>query len=78
MVDVNNRPPQKFGPDNRPTDAQLDELAAYHKVARSDICVICGKKIIVQVFRNSGVCCEKHRKDRDNDHAPFRGGVRSP
>jgi hypothetical protein len=67
-----------FGPDNRPSEQQIADLAKHHGCAKSDICIICGKKIVLQIFRNSGVCCELHRKDRDNDHEPFRGGALAP
>ena len=33
-------------------------------------CCICGIEIVVQIYKNTGVCCENHRKDRDNDHGP--------
>jgi hypothetical protein len=29
-------------------------------------------------FKNTGVCCESHRKIRDNDLQPFRGGHLAP
>lgn len=40
------------------------------KVTKVDnnVCCICGKDIKVQIFKNSGVCSELCRKDRDNDH----------
>jgi hypothetical protein len=43
-------------------------------------CSICGQDIKVMAFKNTGVCCEKHRKIRDNDTAPAnlaqsKGGV---
>lgn len=69
---------EPFSNDNRPSEEQIADLAEFYGVAKSDICRICGKRIIVQIFRNSGVCSEKHRKDRDNDHAPFRGGSLAP
>ena len=37
-------------------------------------CCICGIEIEVQIYKNTGVCCELHRKDRDNDHGPARVG----
>jgi hypothetical protein len=67
-----------FDKDNPPTEEQIADLAKYFNVATTDICCICGRKIVVQVYRNSGVCSEGHRKDRDNDHAPFRGGSLAP
>jgi hypothetical protein len=70
--------PIPFSNENRPTEDQIADLAKFYGCAKSDICIICGKKIVLQIFRNSGVCCEKHRKDRDNDHEPFRGGALAP
>lgn len=35
-------------------------------------CCVCGTEIKVQIYKNTGVCCELHRKDRDNDHGPAR------
>lgn len=40
-------------------------------------CCICGEEIVVQIYKNTGVCCELHRKDRDNDHQPARIGYSS-
>lgn len=59
-------------------DKQLKKLAKENKTTVSNICCICGKVIEVQIFKNSGVCSEMHRKDRDNDHLPFRGGSLAP
>lgn len=59
-----------FGPDNRPSEQVIVDLAKHHGCPVSNICVICARKIVVQVYMNSGVCCEQHRKDRDNDHTP--------
>lgn len=36
------------------------------------LCGQCGREIEVQIFKGTGVCSEQHRKDRDNDHAPFK------
>ena len=33
----------------------------------SDICIICGSKIEVMIFKNTGVCCELCRKKRDGE-----------
>jgi hypothetical protein len=60
------------------TDAAVEGIAKRLGCAKSDICVMCGIQITMQIFRNSGVCCEQHRKDRDNDNLPFRGGALSP
>ena len=56
----------------------LEYIAKQRGVLVNQICCVCGTVITVQIFKNSGVCCENHRKDRDNDHAPFRGGALSP
>lgn len=69
---------QAFDKNNPPSEEQIADLAKYFNVAKSDICCICGRKIIVQIYRNSGVCSEQHRKDRDHDWAPFRGGALAP
>jgi predicted nucleic acid-binding Zn ribbon protein len=37
-------------------------------------CIICGKKIKVQIYKNTEVCSENCRKDRDGDHEPARIG----
>ena len=37
-------------------------------------CCVCGTEILVQIYKNSGICSEQHRKDRDNDHGPARVG----
>lgn len=47
-------------------------------VLPNNICCMCLNLIQVQIFKNEGVCSEKCRKDRDNDHQPFRGGSLSP
>jgi len=65
-------------PDVRMPDEHIEWLAREHKVPKNQICCICGTVITVQIFKNTGVCCEKHRKDRDNDHQPFRGGSLAP
>ena len=73
---VNGSRPEKFYsfPGVPLSPEAIEGIAKRHKCPKSDICVMCGRKIVVQIFRNSGVCCEDHRKDRDNDHQPFRGG----
>ena len=43
-----------------------------------DLCTMCGKKITTQIYKGSGVCSENCRKDRDDDHEPFRGGRLAP
>lgn len=60
------------------TKDSIEGIAIRNKVPISQVCVMCGRIIVVQIFKNSGVCCEQHRKDRDNDHAPFRGGSLAP
>lgn len=39
-------------------------------------CTECGNKILIQIFKGTGVCCENCRKNRDNDHKPALGGVK--
>lgn len=56
----------------------IKNLAKFNDVPISQICCMCGSVIKVMAFKNTGVCCENHRKDRDNDHAPFRGGQLAP
>lgn len=41
----------------------------------NDICCICLIPIELMIFRNSGVCCELHRKARDNDFGVARNAV---
>lgn len=50
----------------------VQEAAALTGRSFNDVCCICLEAIHVQIFRNSGVCCEDHRKDRDDDHEPFK------
>lgn len=38
----------------------------------AETCSECGKEVKVQIFKNTGVCSENCRKDRDNDHEPAR------
>lgn len=40
------------------------------KVHPNQICTVCLNLIEMQIFKNTGICCEQHRKDRDNDHLP--------
>lgn len=68
---VNNRV-KPFSPE------VVAEAAKLHNVTENNICCICLKPIKVMVFKNTGVCSELHRKDRDNDHLPFRGGHLAP
>lgn len=51
----------------------IHAAAKAHGVLANNICCMCLSKITIQIFKNSGVCCEQHRKDRDNDHAPAGG-----
>jgi hypothetical protein len=53
-------------------ESEIKQLAEEHGVPLNQICVICGQVIKVMAFQNTGACCEDHRKDRDNDHAPFQ------
>lgn len=46
--------------------------SAVEYIVNTEVCSECGKKIKVQIFKNSGVCSELCRKDRDNDHGPAR------
>lgn len=43
-----------------------------------NICTICNKPILIQIFKNSGVCCERCRKERDHDTEPWRGLTEAP
>ena len=54
------------------TEKRLRTWAKKNKRLVNDICCVCLEPIKVQIFRNSGVCCEAHRKIRDNDHEPFK------
>lgn len=46
---------------------QLANRAIEQNCKIKELCIICGDKIKVQIFKGSGVCCELHRKVRDND-----------
>ena len=48
------------------------EVAQMLSVPPREICCICLAKIEVMAFRGTGTCCEQHRKDRDEDHEPFK------
>lgn len=41
--------------------------AAVFKMIQSDICIICLKPITIQIMKNTGVCSEFCRKERDGD-----------
>lgn len=56
----------------------LARIAADLEQPVSNICCICGNVIVVQIYKNSGVCNESHRKQRDDDLLPFRGGSLAP
>lgn len=47
---------------------QLSHCAITQNCAIHDLCVMCGRKVEVQILKGSGVCCEQCRKDRDRDH----------
>jgi len=40
------------------------------RAARKGICIICKKKIVMQIFMGTNVCSENCRKARDNDFKP--------
>lgn len=54
------------------TDVQLAHCAITQNCAIHDLCVMCGRKPEVQIYKGSGVCCELCRKDRDRDHGSSR------
>lgn len=56
----------------------IETTAKQFNVDHLNICCMCLKPIKVQIMKNSGVCSELCRKDRDNDHVPFRGGALAP
>lgn len=58
--------------DKKPTKSVLANIALSEGVALNEICCICGSLIVVMIYKNSGVCCENHRKIRDNDLEPFK------
>lgn len=58
--------------------SQIVKRAQALGVAENMICCMCLELIRIQIFKGTGVCCEHCRKDRDNDHEPFRGGARTP
>lgn len=60
------------------SERRVKIAAKQHKVAVNQICVICLEVIELMTFKNTGVCCESHRKIRDNDLQPFRGGHLAP
>lgn len=53
-------------------ERRIQQSAKIHGRLVNDVCCICLRKITTQIYRNSGVCSEQCRKDRDNDHAPFQ------
>ena len=48
-------------------------VASKLKVSTNNICCMCLTEIKVMAFKNTGVCSEDCRKDRDNDHEPATG-----
>lgn len=56
----------------------IKQLAEFYGTLVNNVCVMCGAEIEMMAFKNTGVCSENCRKDRDNDHQPFRGGALAP
>ena len=54
------------------SDKRIRTWARKKKVAVNDLCCVCLEPINVMAFKGTGVCCEDHRKTRDNDHEPFK------
>lgn len=60
------------------SDYWIERLAEFYGVSQNNVCCICGGKIEMQIFKNTSVCSELCRKDRDHDWQPFRGGALAP
>ena len=60
------------------SEARVARIAALRGLQPHDICCICLDTIEVMAFRKSGVCCEQHRKDRDNDHSVNHAIIEAP
>jgi hypothetical protein len=43
-----------------------------------EICIMCGARIKTMCFKNTGVCCELCRKDRDGDHSKNHAIIEAP
>jgi hypothetical protein len=52
------------------SEEEIDLIAKEFDVHKNMICCVCGILIQVMAFRHLGVCCENHRKQRDNDLEP--------
>jgi hypothetical protein len=57
---------------------QLAHCALKQNCDIKELCVMCGRKIAVAIFKNNGVCCELCRKDRDGDHGEHKAIIEAP
>lgn len=58
------------------TEEEVELLAKENQVDTRDICKVCGKVILVVIFKGSGYCSDNHRKVLTGDDPspyPFRG-----
>ena len=63
------------GPSKCPTKEELEVYQNNKTQAnRRNHCSECGKEIITQIYKGTGVCGENCRKERDNDKKPWRMG----
>ena len=63
----------RYQPNHKPWPEDVVEVRATEGDLRpNEVCCICLRKIKVQIWKNSGICSEQCRKDRDNDHEPFQ------
>lgn len=60
------------------TEYWIKQLSEFYGVSLNNVCSICGARIEIQIFKNTGVCSENCRKERDHDWEPFRGGALAP
>jgi hypothetical protein len=54
------------------TVTQIANLALTQNCKIKDCCIMCGVKIEMMCQKNTNVCSELCRKDRDGDHATAR------
>jgi hypothetical protein len=60
------------------TEYWIQKLAEFYDVSLNNVCMMCGAKIEMQIMKNTGLCSENCRKERDHDWQPFRGGALAP
>jgi hypothetical protein len=60
------------------TEFWIKRLAEWYHVEPNNVCMMCGAQVEMQIMKNTGLCSENCRKERDHDWQPFRGGAAVP